>query len=188
MDSLGGGTVLCFIGVTIVIGFIVLASAIRVVPDYLCLVVLRLGRPLDKPKGPGIVFLIPMIDRAVKVDLREQKREVSDQTARTQDSVPVLFSFCWHYKILDPVKSIVQVGNQETATAGNAITILRAFIGGTNSTDILTSLESINAKARTMLDEVTNRWGVKVTNFETLKIIVDENRKEMDKTNFNIGT
>jgi len=172
----------------LVIAFFSIIGGIKIVPEYERLVVFRLGRPLSKPKGPGIVFLVPMIDRAIKVDLREQKREVLDQTARTQNSIPVLFSFVWHYKVIDPVESIVNVGNQEAATAGIAITNLRAFIGDLKSVDMLTSLESMNTKARARLDEVTERWGVKVTNFEILKIAVDDHRKEIDDANFVVGT
>jgi len=159
----------CFI----VIAIISIIMAIKVVPEHLRLVVFRLGRPLDKPKGPGLVFLIPVIDRAVKVDLREQMREVLDQTARTQDSEPVLFSFCWYFKVLNPVKSVLRPANQEAATEDLAITTLREFIGGANSVDIVTSIESYNAKARTILDKSTNDWGVKITNFEILNIAVD---------------
>jgi regulator of protease activity HflC (stomatin/prohibitin superfamily) len=165
----------------------VVVSMFHVVPEYQRLVVFRLGRQLDKPKGPGIVLLIPVIDRAVKVDLREQKREVSDQTARTQNSLPVLFSFRWYYKVIDPVKSVINVGNFGSSMAGIAATVLIKLIEDLNSVDITTNLQSMNTKARTRLDEITQPWGVKVTEFEILKIVVDDRRKEIDDAIFTIG-
>ena len=76
----------------------ILALGWKVVPEYQRLVVFRLGRPLDKAKGPGIVFLVPMIDRALKVDLREQKREISNQEATTKDLIPISCDLRWYYK------------------------------------------------------------------------------------------
>jgi regulator of protease activity HflC (stomatin/prohibitin superfamily) len=176
------------INIIIVIAVLLAFIEIHIVPEYQRLVVLRIGRPLDKPKGPGIVFLIRTIDRAWKVDLREQKREVSDQTARTQHSLPVLFSFRWYYKVIDPVKAIVSVGNVEASIAGMATTVLRTLIGDLNSVDKSTILESLNTKVRVRLDELAQRLGVRVTEFEILKIVVDDRRKEIDDAIFTFGT
>jgi len=160
----------CLLGTILVIGFIFIANAIRIVPEYQRLVVFRLGRCVGQ-KGPGIVLLIPVIDRAVKVDLREQVREIPHQTSITKDNAPISIDFLWYYKVLDPSESVLQVGNFEVAAQGMATTTLRAVIGGIPLDDVLSEREHINTMLRTRLDEVTERWGVKVTNVEIREII-----------------
>jgi regulator of protease activity HflC (stomatin/prohibitin superfamily) len=166
MSNLLGGSALCIVGAVLVVGFIFLVNAIRIVPEYQRLVVFRLGRSIGS-KGPGIVFLIPVIDRAVKVDLREQVREVPHQTSITKDNAPISIDFLWYHKVLDPAESVLQVGNFEVAAA----TTLRAVIGGIPLDDVLSEREHINNMLRARLDEVTERWGVKVTNVEIREII-----------------
>jgi len=170
MDIFGGGTLLCLVGGVLLVGFVFVAQAIRIVPEYQRLVVFRLGRCVG-PKGPGLIFLIPVVDRAVKVDLREQVREIPHQTAITKDNAGISVDFIWYYKILDPVESVLQVGNFEAAAQGMATTTLRAVIGGISLDDALSEREHINSMLRTRLDEVTERWGVKVTNVEIREII-----------------
>ena len=161
---------LCVFGGLVLLVFAFAASAIRVVPEYSRLVVFRLGRCVGT-KGPGIVLLIPVIDRAVKVDLREQVREIPHQTSITKDNAPISIDFLWYYKVLDPAESVLQVGNFEMAAQGMATTTLRAVIGGIPLDDVLSEREHINTMLRTRLDEVTERWGVKVTNVEIREII-----------------
>ena len=160
----------CVVGFVVLLVVIFLANAIRIVPEYQRLVVFRLGR-CGGTKGPGIVILIPVIDRAVKVDLREQIREVPHQTSITKDNAPISIDFLWYYKVLDPAQSVLQVGNFELSAAGIAATTLRAVIGGIPLDDVLSEREHINNMLRTRLDEVTERWGVKVTNVEIREII-----------------
>lgn len=162
---------LCLVGVLLLVVLVAVFNMIRVVPEYQRLVVFRLGRVLEKPKGPGLVFLIPGVDRPVKVDLREQVREVPHQTSITKDNAPISIDFLWYYKVLDPAQSVLQVGNFESAAAGIAATTLRAVIGGIPLDDVLSEREHINNMLRTRLDEVTERWGVKVTNVEIREII-----------------
>ncbi|MFN8399159.1 MAG: SPFH domain-containing protein [Anaerolineales bacterium] len=162
---------LCLVGFIVLVVVIAAFNMIRVVPEYQRLVVFRLGRVLEKPKGPGLVFLIPGADRPVKVDLREQVREVPHQTSITKDNAPISIDFLWYYKVLDPAQSVLQVGNFESAAAGIAATTLRAVIGGIPLDDVLSEREHINNMLRTRLDEVTERWGVKVTNVEIREII-----------------
>jgi regulator of protease activity HflC (stomatin/prohibitin superfamily) len=168
----GGGFVfiLCLVAFVVVVVGIFLANAIKIVPEYQRLVVFRLGRVLAA-KGPGIIILIPVIDRAVKVDLREQVREVPHQTAITKDNAGISIDFIWYFKVIDPAQSVLQVGNFEVAAAGIATTTLRAVIGGIPLDDVLSERERINTLLRTRLDEVTERWGVKVTNVEIREII-----------------
>jgi regulator of protease activity HflC (stomatin/prohibitin superfamily) len=163
-------TVLCLTGGILVIGVLFLMNAIRIVPEYQRLVVFRLGRSLGD-KGPGIVILIPVLDKAVRVDLREQVREIPQQTSITKDNAPISIDFLWYYKVLDPTASVLAVGNFELAAQGMATTTLRSVIGGILLDDVLSERETINNILRTRLDEVTGRWGVKVTNVEIREII-----------------
>ncbi|GAB4485807.1 MAG: SPFH domain-containing protein [Anaerolineales bacterium] len=164
-------TTFCLIGFVVILLLIFLANAIRIVPEYQRLVVFRLGRVLDKPKGPGVILLIPVLDRAIRVDLREQVREIPHQTAITKDNAGIQVDFIWYYKVIDPAESVLKVGNFELAAQGMATTTLRAVIGGINLDDVLSQREHINITLRTKLDEVTERWGVKVTNVEIREII-----------------
>jgi regulator of protease activity HflC (stomatin/prohibitin superfamily) len=166
MDSVLYGF-LCLVVVVVII----LLNAIRIVPEYQRLVVFRLGRVLDKPRGPGIVFLIPIVDRPVRVDLREQIREVPHQVSITKDNAPISIDFLWYFKVIEPTASIVAVGNFELSAAGMATTTLRSVIGGIALDEVLSQRENINTTLRTKLDEVTERWGVKVTNVEIREII-----------------
>ena len=166
----GATVLLCVVAAVVVILFIFLSNAIRIVNEYQRLVVFRLGRCIGT-KGPGLVLLIPIIDRAVKVDLREQVREIPHQTSITKDNAPISIDFLWFYKVLEPTQSVLQVGNFEVAAQGMATTTLRAVIGGILLDDVLSQREHINTTLRTKLDEVTERWGVKVTNVEIREII-----------------
>ncbi len=163
--------VLCIFGAIVVVGFIFLVNAIRIVPEYQRLVVFRLGRVLSAPRGPGIVLLIPIIDRPVRVDLREQIREVPHQVSITKDNAPISIDFLWYFKVIEPTASVVAVGNFELSAAGMATTTLRSVIGGIALDEVLSQRENINTTLRTKLDEVTERWGVKVTNVEIREII-----------------
>ncbi len=155
----------------ILLGLVVfLVNAVRIVPEYQRLVVFRLGRCIGS-RGPGLVLLIPVIDRAVRVDLREQVREIPHQTSITKDNAPISIDFVWYYKVLDPAQSVLQVSNFEAAAQYMATTTLRAVIGGILLDDVLSQREHINQTLRVKLDEVTERWGVKVTNVEIREII-----------------
>jgi len=163
-------TLNCVIGAVVLILIVFLASAIKVVPEYQRLVIFRLGRCIGQ-RGPGIILLIPFVDRAVRVDLREQVREIPAQTAITNDNAPISIDFLWYYKVFDPVETVVQVGNFEQAAQGIATTTLRSVIGSIMLDGVLSEREQINTSLRTRLDEVTERWGVKVTNVEIREII-----------------
>ncbi|MCX6027343.1 MAG: SPFH domain-containing protein, partial [Chloroflexi bacterium] len=162
--------ILCVAGVIVLGAMIIIANAIRIVPEYERLVVFRLGRCIGE-KGPGIVLLIPFVDLARRVDLREQVREIPHQTSITKDNAPISIDFLWFYKVLDPASSVLQVGNFEIAAQGMATTTLRSVIGGIPLDDVLSQREQINLALRTKLDEVTERWGVKVTNVEIREIV-----------------
>jgi regulator of protease activity HflC (stomatin/prohibitin superfamily) len=161
---------LCVVAFVVVVVVIFLANAIRIVNEYQRLVVFRLGRCVGT-KGPGLVLLIPIIDRPVKADLREQVREVPHQVSITKDNAPISIDFLWYFKVIDPTLSVIGVGNFELAAAGMATTTLRSVIGGIPLDEVLSQREHINQTLRTKLDEVTERWGVKVTNVEIREII-----------------
>ena len=161
---------LCLIVAVALVGLMLLFSAIRVVQEYERLVVFRLGRSIGE-KGPGLVILWPFIDRGVKVDLREQVREIPHQTSITKDNAPISIDFLWYSKVVTASQSVLQVGNFEAAAQGMATTTLRSVIGSMMLDDVLSQREHINQMLRTKLDEVTERWGVKVTNVEIREII-----------------
>ena len=154
----------------VVLVIILLATSIRVVPEYQRLIVFRLGRCVGE-RGPGLIMLIPIVDRAVMVDLREQVREIPTQTSITKDNAPIAIDFLWFYKVMEPTKTVLQVGNFELAAQGIATTTLRSVIGSIMLDSVLSEREQINNALRTRLDEVTERWGVKVTNVEIREII-----------------
>ncbi len=160
----------CGVGVVALFGISVFASAVRIVQEYERLVVFRLGRCVGE-RGPGLVLLIPFIDKGVKVDLREQVREIPHQTSITLDNAPIAIDFIWYYKVVEAQQSVLQVGNFETAAQGMATTTLRSVIGAIPLDDVLSQRDHINQTLRVKLDEVTERWGVKVTNVEIREII-----------------
>jgi regulator of protease activity HflC (stomatin/prohibitin superfamily) len=161
---------LCVGGLVVVVGAVLLFTAVRIVPEYQRLVVLRLGRVIG-PKGPGLVLLIPIVDRPIMVDLREQIREVPHQVSITKDNAPISIDFLWYYKVFDPQLSVIGVANFELSSQGMATTTLRSVIGGIALDEVLSQREHINQTLRVKLDEVTERWGVKVTNVEIREII-----------------
>ena len=148
---------------------VLLAMAIRIVPEYQRLVVFRLGRLIGE-RGPGLVLLIPFVDRAVRVDLRERFFDVPPQTTITEDNAHLSIDFLVYSKVVDAVPSVVNVEDHEGASRGIAITTLRAVVGSMLLDDVLAKREEINERLREKLDEVTNRWGIKVTAVEIREI------------------
>ena len=147
-----------------------LVSAIKVVREYQRLVVFRLGRVIGT-KGPGLVILIPLVDRATLVDLREFYLEIPHQTAITEDNASISIDFIVFNKVLDAQMSVVTVGNFAGAAQNIASTTLRSVVGDMSLDDVLAKREQMNEVLRVKLDEVTERWGVKVTNVEIREII-----------------
>jgi regulator of protease activity HflC (stomatin/prohibitin superfamily) len=156
--------------VVVVLVVVFLAKAIKVVPEYQRLVVFRLGRLLGQ-KGPGLVLLIPFVDKGTVVDLREFYLEIPRQDSITKDNAPIAVDFVMFYKVMDAQTSVVQVGNFAGAALNIAATTLRAVIGDIPLDDMLAKRDEINQLLRAKLDEVTERWGVKVTNVEIREII-----------------
>src|SRR6266508_2872606 len=152
-------------------GIVVVAmNTVYVMREYERLVVFRLGRSIGS-QGPGLVLLLPVADRAVRVDLREQFLQIPHQTCITKDNAPISIDFLIYWKVTDPAHSIIQVANFAGASQGIATTTLRAVIGDIPLDDVLANREQINNLLRQKLDEVTERWGVKVTSVEIREIV-----------------
>lgn len=160
----------CLVGGALLVVVAFMASAIRIVQEYERLVVFRLGRCVGE-RGPGLILLIPGIEKGTKVDLREQVREIPHQTSITMDNAPIAIDFIWYYKVVNAMDSVLKVGVFEAAAQGMATTTLRSIIGGIALDDVLSQRDHINQMLRVKLDEVTERWGVKVTNVEIREII-----------------
>ena len=149
----------------------ILWLSIRVVNRGDQLVVYRLGNTDESlVKGPGLVFLIPFIDRPRRVNLREQFVEVPSQTAITKDNVTIPIDFLIYWRIVEPLKSVVNVQDFVGALAGVATTNLRAVVGDFLLDDVLSKRDQINEVLRTKLDEITENWGGKITRVEIREI------------------
>jgi regulator of protease activity HflC (stomatin/prohibitin superfamily) len=158
------------IGVAILLLLIILPMAIKIVPEYQRMMVFRLGRAIGT-KGPGLIFLIPIVDRGIRVDLREQYLEIPHQTAITEDNAPISIDFIVFTKVVDAQMSVLAVQNFEGAAQNIAATTLRSVVGDMPLDDVLAKREAMNEILRAKLDEVTERWGVKVTNVEIREIV-----------------
>jgi len=157
------------VGLVIVLGIVVAGLAIRIVPEYQRLIVLRLGR-LVGVRGPGLILLVPFVDRGIRADLRERVFDVTPQSCITKDNASVAIDFLIYSKIVDPASSVINVQQYESASRGIAITTLRAVVGDMLLDEVLSQREDINNTLRGKLDEVTERWGVKVTAVEIREI------------------
>jgi regulator of protease activity HflC (stomatin/prohibitin superfamily) len=149
---------------------ILLVATIRIAPEYQRIVILRLGRVLLHPKGPGLVLIIPFVDRPIRVDLRESYLMVPHQTCITKDNAPISIDFLIYSKVLDPTASVVQVQDFAGASQGIATTTLRAVVGDIPLDDVLAKRDQINHLLQARMDEVTQRWGVKITTVEIREI------------------
>jgi regulator of protease activity HflC (stomatin/prohibitin superfamily) len=147
----------------------ILFWAINIVREYERLVIFSLGR-CTGARGPGVVWVWPLLEQAVRVDLRETFIEVPHQTSITKDNAPISVDFLIYWKVIDPVLSVLQVSDFAQASMGIATTTLRAVIGDILLDNVLAQREHINQVLRSKLDEVTERWGVKVTAVEIREI------------------
>lgn len=164
-------TTLIILAIAVFFALILLKSIIHIVPEYQRLVVLTLGK-FTGIAGPGLVILFPPpIQQPFNVDLRERFTEIPQQTCITEDNAPINVDFLIYSKVVDPGPSVLQVLNFAGAVQGIATTTLRAVIGDIPLDDVLAKRERINEILRAKLDEITQRWGVKVTSVEIREII-----------------
>lgn len=155
--------------VIIIFALIILAKAIRILREYERGVVFRLGR-LMSVRGPGIIFLIPIIDKMVKVSLRTVVMDVPPQDVITQDNVSIKVNAVVYFRVIQPQKSIVEVENYLTATSQLSQTTLRSVLGQSDLDDLLSQREKINQKLQQIIDAHTEPWGIKVSNVEVKQI------------------
>ena len=144
-------------------------KSVKIVREYQRVVLFRLGRA-SGVRGPGLVVVNPATDRISWVDLREKFLEIPHQTAITKDNASILIDFIIFYKVVDPEVSVVKVQNFAAAAQNVAATTLRSVVGDTMLDDVLSKREEMNASLRTRLDDVTERWGVKVTSVEVREV------------------
>ncbi len=159
-----------FLGLALVALALVAFAAIKIVPEYERLVVLRLGRCIGE-RGPGFVFLIPFLDRPIRVDLRESFVSEPQQVCITKDNASISIDFLIYWRVFDATSSVIKVKDFAGAAEGIATTTLRAVVGDLSLDDVLAKRERINEVLRLKLDEVTDRWGVKVTAVEISEIL-----------------
>ena len=165
----GGAASIIPIIVIVILVFWLLVRIVRVVPQYDRLVILALGK-YSATRGPGLVFVIPLLERAIKVDLRERFLDIPAQTAITRDNAPISIDFLVYYRVIDPRLSVLEVDNVVSASLNIATTTLRAVIGDITLDDVLSKREQINDTLRVKLDDVTERWGLKITSVEIREI------------------
>ena len=152
---------------------LLLASAIKILPEYQRIVVFRLGRLLGI-KGPGLVFIIPIIDQVVKMDLRERVRDVPKQRVVTRDNVTIDVDAVVYYRIVDPDKAVVQVQRYDAATDLLAQTTLRDVLGEVELDYLLQNREELNKRIQSILDAGTDAWGIKVTRVTIRDVVIPE--------------
>ncbi|MDR1048160.1 MAG: slipin family protein [Synergistaceae bacterium] len=160
----------------ILIFALLLSSAVKIVPEYRRVVVFRLGR-LAGGRGPGIVFILPVIDRVVTVDLRILTMDVPVQEVITKDNVPIKVNAVVYFRVMDPSRSIVQVENYVMATSQLAQTTLRSVVGSVELDEVLSSREKINQELQKIIDERTDPWGIKVSAVEVKELELPEGMK-----------
>ena len=151
-----------------------LGSAVRIVNEYERGVIFRLGRVQGTAKGPGLFFLIPVVDRMVKVDLRTVTLDVPPQDLITRDNVPAKVNAVVYFRVLDPNKSVIEVENYVLATSQISQTTLRSVLGQKDLDDMLTDRESINEELQTIIDQQTEPWGVKVSVVEVKDVEIPQ--------------
>lgn len=151
------------------IGLLSSLRSVKIIREYQRIVLFRLGRAIGT-RGPGIIFINPVTDRTTLVDLREQYLEIPHQTAITKDNAPISIDFIIFYKVVDPSMSVLTVQNFAGAALNLAATTLRSVVGDMALDDVLSKREDMNASLRVRLDDVTERWGVKVTSVEVREV------------------
>lgn len=166
----------------IVFGVIVfyLLNCIKILNEYERGVIFRLGRVLSKPKGPGIIFVLAPIDKMIRISLRIVTLDVPPQDIITRDNVSVKVNAVIYYRVMDPIKSVIEIENFHFATSQMAQTSLRSVIGQSDFDDLLSKRDKINEELQTIIDRQTDPWGIKVSTVEIKHVdITEELRRAM---------
>ncbi|MBA2272868.1 MAG: slipin family protein [Actinobacteria bacterium] len=151
------------LGILVVVVLVVAAASVRVVQEYERGVIFRLGRVLHEAKGPGLFFIIPVIDRMVKVNLQIVTLDVPPQDVITKDNVTLRVSAVVYFQVFQPIKAVVEAQNYLFATSQIAQTTLRAILSKVDLDDILTERDRLNSDLQKIIDDLTEPWGVKVS-------------------------
>ncbi len=166
-----GGYVVITI-VVLVIFF--LFSAVKILPEYERAVVFRLGRVLEQPKGPGLIIIIPLVDRYIRIGLRTIVQEVLPQDVITRDNVTVKVSAVIYFRVINPMKAVIDVENYLYATSQLSQTTLRSACGQAELDELLSKRDEVGAHIQTILDRHTDPWGIKVSAVELKNIDLPE--------------
>ncbi len=158
----------------VVLAMIIGPAAIRITNEYERGVIFRLGR-FSGVKGPGLFFIIPFIDKMVKVDLRVVTMDVPPQEVISEDNVPIKVDAVVYFKVSDPQKATIDVENFRMATSQVSQTTLRTVTGSSSLDEILTNREKVNERLHTIIDEATDPWGIKVTSVEVKHVEIPTN-------------
>ena len=147
----------------IVIAVLIVGSAVRVLREYERGVIFRLGRLLTGPKGPGLILLVPLIDRMVKIDLRTVTLAIPPQEVITKDNVPVRVTAVTYFRVVDPQSAVTQIENYLVATSQIAQTTLRSVLGQHSLDELLAERDKVNEILQDIIDKHTAPWGIKIS-------------------------
>jgi regulator of protease activity HflC (stomatin/prohibitin superfamily) len=161
------------IGAAVVLVIIVIVAAVKIVAEYERGVIFRLGRVIGA-KGPGLFFIVPFIDRMVKVNLQTVTADIPPQDVITKDNVTLRVNAVTYFNVVDPVRAVVAIQNYRYATSQVAQTTLRSILGQIELDDLLTKRDEINQQLQQIIDDLTNPWGVKVTMVEVKDVELPE--------------
>jgi regulator of protease activity HflC (stomatin/prohibitin superfamily) len=173
LQSLGFGVGAILLVMVIIIALFLLTSAVKILREYERGVVFRLGR-LQGARGPGLILLLPLIDRMVRVELRTVTMDVPPQDVITRDNVPARVTAVIYFRVVDPNKSVVEVENVTLATSQISQTTLRSVLGQKDLDDLLTNRDAINEELQRIIDEQTEPWGVKVSAVEVKDVEIPQ--------------
>ncbi len=173
IEVVGLGAIIVLLAVVMFLIFL-LASAVRIVNEYERGVIFRLGRVQGRAKGPGLFFLIPIVDRMVKIDLRTVALNVPPQEVITRDNVPARVDAVIYFRVVDPNRSVIEVENYVLATSQISQTTLRSVLGQKDLDDLLTNREAINEELQVIIDQHTEPWGVKVSAVEVKDVEIPQ--------------
>ena len=164
-----------FLGIIISLFVIYLLNAIKVLREYERGVIFRLGRVLSKPKGPGLIFVFPPIDRMVRVSLRIVVMDIPPQDVITKDNVSVKVNAVVYFRVMDPQNAVIEVQDYLFATSQLAQTTLRSVLGEVELDELLSEREKLNAQLQEIIDKHTDPWGIKVQLVEMKHVDLPEN-------------
>jgi regulator of protease activity HflC (stomatin/prohibitin superfamily) len=161
------------LGLAVVLVAVLLAAAIKILPEYERGVIFRLGR-IQRLRGPGLILIIPVVDRLVRVNLRTQTYDIPPQDVITEDNVTVHVNAVAYFNVVDAIRAVMAIDDYRFGTQQVAQTTLRSILGQTSLDDLLTKRDEINQRLQQIIDDVTNPWGVKVTIVEVKDVILPE--------------